>query len=83
MEAAVACGDATLLGLAAVGIEVTYRELKSTFGLGEKQCWHPQAAVRSVQWSAWVYVVLVLAGYRAWGLSRGARPPTRWWRGSG
>ncbi len=64
-------------------IEVTHRELKSAFGLGEKQCWHPRAAVRSVQWSAWVYAVLVLAGYRAWGLTKGARPPTRWWRGSG
>ena len=36
-------------------IEVTHRELKSTLGLGEKQCRHPEAAVRSVQWSAWVY----------------------------
>ena len=64
-------------------IEVTHRELKSALGLGEKQCWHPRAAVRSVQWSAWVYAVLVFAGYRAWGLTKGPRPPTRWWRGSG
>jgi len=62
-------------------IEVVHRELKSTFGLGEKQCWHVESAVRSVQWSAWAYAVLVLAGYRAWGIQGGERPPTRWWRG--
>lgn len=64
-------------------IEVAHRELKSAFGLGEKQCWHPEAAVRSVQWSAWVYAMLLLAGYRAWGLRGGPRPPSRWWRGGG
>ena len=64
-------------------IEVCHRELKSTFGLGHKQCWNPHAAVTSVQWSAWVYAVLLLAGYRAWGLCRGPAVPTRWWRGSG
>ena len=64
-------------------IEVAHRELKSAFGLGEKQCWHPESAVLSVQWSAWVYAVLVLAGYRAWGVKGGPRPPTRWWAGGG
>lgn len=63
-------------------IEVCHRELKSTFGLGHKQCWNPHAAVVSVQWSAWVYAVLLLAGYRAWGLCRSPDVPTRWWRGS-
>lgn len=63
-------------------IEVTHRELKSAFGLGEKQCWNPKAAVRSVQWSSWVYAVLVLAGYRAWKLQEGPSVPTRWWKGS-
>ena len=33
-------------------IEVAHRELKSNFGLGNKQCWQPQAAILSVQWSA-------------------------------
>lgn len=64
-------------------IEVCHRELKTNFGLGHKQCWNPHAAVLSVQWSAWVYAVLVLAGYRAWGLTAGPQVPTRWWRGSG
>jgi len=36
-----------------------------------------------VQWSAWVYAVLVLAGYRTWGVSGGPAVPTRWWRGAG
>lgn len=63
-------------------IEVCHRELKSNFGLGNKQCFNPDAAVLSVQWSAWVYALLLLAGYRAWGLT--APPPvsTRWWRGA-
>ena len=63
-------------------VEVCHRELKSNFGLGNKQCWNPHAAVTSVQWSAWVYSLLLLAGYRAWGLSRAPDVPTRWWRGA-
>lgn len=64
-------------------LEVAHRELKSNFGLGNKQCWNPVAAVTSVQWSAWVYALLLLAGYRSWGLTGTPTLPTRWWRGSG
>lgn len=63
-------------------VEVAHRELKSNFGLGNKQCWQPTAAVLSVQWSAWVYALLLLAGYRTWGLTRAPAVPTRWWSGS-
>ena len=63
-------------------LEVCHRELKSNFGLGDKQCWHPRSAVLSVQWSAWVYSLLLLAGYRTWGLTDAPPVPTRWWRGS-
>jgi len=63
-------------------IEVAHRELKSNFGLGEKQCWHPKAAVLSVQWSAWLYALLLLAGYRTWGLASPTPVPSRWWRGA-
>ena len=63
-------------------IEVCHRELKAGFGPGHKQCFNPQAAVASVQWSAWAYALLLLAGYRAWGLTGGPPVPTRWWRGS-
>jgi DDE superfamily endonuclease len=63
-------------------LEVCHRELKSNFGLGNKQCFNPQAAVASVQWSAWVYALLLLAGYRTFGLTRGPTVPTRWWRGA-
>jgi hypothetical protein len=62
-------------------LEICHREMKSAFGLGEKQCWNPQATVRSVQWSAWVYSLLVLAGYQAWGLLQGPPPPGRWRKG--
>ena len=63
-------------------IEVCHRELKTTFGLGHKQCSNPTAAVTSVQWSAWVYALLLLAGYRTWGLCGGPPVPTRWWSGA-
>lgn len=63
-------------------VEVAHRELKTTFGLGHKQCFNPKAAVLSVQWSAWVYALLLLAGYRTFGLARAPDVPTRWWRGS-
>jgi hypothetical protein len=62
-------------------LETCHREMKSAFGLGEKQCWNPQATVCSVQWSAWVYSLLLLAGYQAWGLLHGPPPPGRWRRG--
>lgn len=65
-------------------IEVTHRELKCGFGIGESQCWNPTATVLSVQWRVWVWSVLVLSAYRVWGLERGAvQPLGRWWGGSG
>ena len=64
-------------------VEVCHCELKSNFGLGQKQGWHPISAVTLVQWSAWVYAVLLLAGYRTWGLCGASPVPIRWWRGSG
>jgi hypothetical protein len=64
-------------------LEVCHRELKAGFGLGHKQCWNPTAALASVQWSAWVYSLLLLAGYRTWGLTHAPAVPSRWWRGSG
>lgn len=63
-------------------LEVTHRELKSGLGLGEKQCWGSRSAIVSVQWSAWVYALLVLAGYRTWGLFGGPKAPGRWWPGA-
>jgi hypothetical protein len=64
-------------------VEVAHREMKSGFGLGEKQCWNQRSAVRSVQWSGWVYALLLLVAYRTWGLQDGPATPARWWSGSG
>jgi hypothetical protein len=65
-------------------VEVSHREMKSGFGLGEAQCWGRRSAILSVRWQAWAYGVLVLAGFRVWGLSRGPiRPAGGWWGGSG
>ncbi len=64
-------------------VEVCHREMKTGFGLGEAQCWGPRSAVMSVRWRAWAYGVLVLAGFRGWGLGIGPiRPPGRWWGGA-
>jgi hypothetical protein len=63
-------------------LEVAHREMKSGFGVGEKQCWNPHATIASVQWSVWVYALLVLAAYRTWGLLNGPTIPTRWWSGA-
>ena len=63
-------------------LEVCHREMKSGFGVGEKQCWNKRAAVLSVQWSVWTYAVLLLAGYRTWGLCSGPSPSAPWWPGA-
>lgn len=63
-------------------LEVAHREMKSGLGVGEKQCWSQRSALLSVQWSVWVYALLLLAGYRTWGLCGGPRSPARWWPGA-
>jgi hypothetical protein len=63
-------------------LEVTHREMKTDFGVGDKQCWNPQSAVSSVQWGAWVYAILVLAGYRTFGLCSAPPLATAWWSGA-
>jgi len=47
-------------------LEVAHREMKSGFGVGEKQCWNPRSTIASVQWSVWVYALLLLSAYRTW-----------------
>jgi DDE superfamily endonuclease len=59
-------------------LEVAHRQMKSDLGLGEKQAWNPAATVATVQWSLWLYALMMLAGYRAWGNDCGASPPGRW-----
>jgi len=63
-------------------IEVAHREMKSGLGVGEKQCWNKRSAIVSVQWSVWVYAILLLAGYRTWGLTGGPATPAAWWSGA-
>lgn len=59
-------------------MEVAHREMKSSLGVGEQQCWSTRSAIVAVQWSVWVYAILVLAGYRTWHLSPGPTPAARW-----
>jgi hypothetical protein len=65
--------------------EVSHREMKSEWGVGQVQCWQPLATVRAVQQQVWSYAVCVLAGYRAWGYDGhpvAVRPRGLWWRGA-
>lgn len=59
-------------------LEVAHRQLKTGLGLGEKQCWHPVATVATVQWSAWLYALLLLTGHRVWGHQTPQKPPGLW-----
>jgi hypothetical protein len=61
-------------------LEVVHREVKSGLGLGDKQCFHPRAAVTSVQWSAWVYSLLTLTAYRQLGAATLVKRSTAWQR---
>jgi hypothetical protein len=59
-------------------LEIAHRQMKSGLGLGEKQCWNENATVATVQWSVWIYALMMLAGYRTWGNDSGAKPPGLW-----
>lgn len=59
-------------------LEVAHRQMKSGLGLGEKQCWNDRSTVATVQWSVWIYALMMLSGYRAWGNDCGTRPPGLW-----
>lgn len=65
--------------------EVAHREQKTTFGLGDPQCWGPRSTVASVQLAGWLYGLVVLTGLTVWGLGRPPAdvPTARWWRGGG
>lgn len=60
--------------------EVAHREMKSALRIGDKQCWGPASALSAVQWGVWVYALLTLAGYRAWGVVGGPRRHGRWYQ---
>ena len=70
---------ATGIGVAAVEGIVSPREIRRLLASSWTQCWNASSVLMSVRWQAWCYGVLVLVGYRAWGLTRGRiRPPRRW-----
>jgi hypothetical protein len=64
-------------------VEVCHREIKTSFGLGQMQCWSKLGSTLSVSFMAWCYSTLVLAGYKAWGgLLGGPKRRQRWWPGA-
>jgi DDE superfamily endonuclease len=60
-------------------VEVMHRELKSGFGLGQQQAFSTQGAAAVVAWLVWLYALLILTGYRTWGLGPGAVPDLGRW----
>ena len=59
-------------------LEVAHRQMKTGLGLGEKQCWNPQATVATIQWSVWIYTLIMLSGYRVWKHESGPQAPGLW-----
>jgi hypothetical protein len=61
-------------------VEVMHRELKSGFGLGQQQAFSDQGAATVIPWVVWLYALVVLTGYRTWGLGPGSVPDLgSWW----
>lgn len=63
--------------------EVVHRALKSEFGLGQPQCWSEAGSVGTVRWTVWLFGLLVLCAYRAWGVLGGPGTADRWYRRRG
>lgn len=61
-------------------VEVMHRELKSGYGLGDQQQWHPVSAALVVPWVVWTYALLVLSAVETWGHDPAWRR-TAWYRG--
>jgi len=57
-------------------LEVTHCDAKTTFGVGEVQCWSRHAAILAVQWQWWVLALVLLTAYRAWGLNPAPTAPS-------
>lgn len=62
-------------------IEVTHRDAKTGSGVGELQCWTPTSTVLATQWQWWVLGVVLLSGYRVWGLHPAPAVTTPRWAG--
>lgn len=60
-------------------VEVMHRELKSGFGLGQQHVFSAQAAATMIPWLVWLYALLILTGYRTWGLGPGTVPDLGGW----
>lgn len=60
-------------------VEVMHRELKSSFGLGQQQAFSDAGAATVIPWIIWLSALLILTGYRTWGLGPGTVPDLGGW----
>ena len=60
-------------------VEVMHRELKSGFGLGQQQLFSDDGAANVIAWVVWLYALLILTGYRTWGLGPATGPDLGGW----
>lgn len=59
-------------------MEVAHREMKASFGVGDTQAWGFHSSVLVVEWMAWLYSVMLLAGFRTYGLFGLSRRSHAW-----
>jgi hypothetical protein len=63
-------------------VEVTHRDLKAGFGVGQMQCWGKISSVLATPWCVWVFALMLLSAYRAWGWQAPYAVDCAWWRGA-
>ena len=63
-------------------IEVTHRDMKAGFGIGQMQCWGMISSVIATRWCVWLFALMQLAAYRAWGWHAPFAIDCAWWRGT-
>lgn len=63
-------------------VEVTHRDLKAGFGIGQMQCWGQVSSVMATRWGVWVFALMLLSAYRAWGWQVPFALNCAWWGGA-
>ena len=63
-------------------IEVTHRDMKAGFGVGQMQCWGQTSSVMATRWCVWVFALMLLSAYRAWRWHVPYALDCAWWQGA-
>lgn len=63
-------------------VEVTHRDMKAGLGVGQMQCWGQTSSVMATRWCVWVFALMLLSAYRAWGWQAPYALDCAWWQGA-